>query len=450
MSFIIKKSNKEFGCFIHIPQNAGFEISEWLKKNTNCIIPSIGRSSIPSKEILKNHMEFSFAVVRNPWERMVDAYFYYRNKNQPLAMGSFEEWIKGEWGPTFSPSQTSFIDERIKLLIRFEEFEKGWKKVTDILGCNNPIQPIKKFYNGDYKDYYNNETIDIIEKRCKEDIENFNYEFNDKIIITSRYEFVSAIPPEPPKEIVKKINLNPELSEGKNIPTKVYIIRIDNELSKNYALTAANSCDKIGLSWEYFEGIDWKKVGSKVWSFVPEIKWKITPKANNAAAAATASHYKLWNKIANENETVIILEHDAVMLNNVNVSIPDGEIVVLGYKVEDIENYNNIGAVKDKPIQILSSRAKHGGAHAYAITPKTAKMLLEHIHNAQNYKNIDDQFFYRDIRGALKMSIIDPIAAIGWIRESTIWKKSATDNYKPILESFEKNYISKKNLGLKG
>lgn len=227
-------------------------------------------------------------------------------------------------------------------------------------------------------------------------------------------------------------------------PNKAYIIRIDNEKSIEYAKTCSDSCDKIGLKWEYFEGVNFKKINDKIWKHC-DIKFSKTPTIRGAAAAATASHFNLWKKIADNNECAIILEHDAIMLEPVEIDIPDDMLVVLGYKVFDPENYKSPGGK-----QKLEKREKHGGAHAYAITPNTAKRLVKFISSCQNVRNIDNQFFLTNTqRDKIKMSIVDPISAIGWLRESTIWKKSAVDNYGPILPSFKNNYKSKQNLGVK-
>lgn len=227
-------------------------------------------------------------------------------------------------------------------------------------------------------------------------------------------------------------------------PTKAYIIRIDNEKSIEYAKTCSDSCDKIGLQWEYFEGVNFSKVKNQIWKHC-KVKFQKTPGIQGAAAAATASHFNLWKTIADNDECAIILEHDALMLNPVDVDVPDNTLVVLGYKVFDPENYK-VQSGKQK----LEKREKHGGAHAYAINPTTAKRLVKFLMTCQNVRNIDNQFFLtNNQRDKIAMSIVDPIPAIGWLRDSTIWKKSAVDNYGPILNSFKNNYKSKQNLGVK-
>jgi hypothetical protein len=236
-------------------------------------------------------------------------------------------------------------------------------------------------------------------------------------------------------------------------PEKAYILRIDTPVSKEYAQVAADSCDKVGLPWEYFEGINFKETGKNdFWSKVKRdtgIAFKQLPSPKNAGGAATAGHIMIWNKIAKNCETAIILEHDAIMLRNVEIDIPDNTMIMLGYKVKDIQNYKHEN-LKDVKQEILPRRY-HGGAHAYAINAVTASQLIENVINRPQMGLIDNHFFISDKgRGSsIKMGIIDPTPAIGWLRESTIWGRSAVDNYGPILKSFKENYNSKENLGIK-
>lgn len=223
---------------------------------------------------------------------------------------------------------------------------------------------------------------------------------------------------------------------------------IDSDISKQYALCAADSCDKVGLPWEYFKGYREK---DDIWNLHP-VKSKSKFKINGKGGAATASHVHIWHKIAQDNQAAVILEHDAIMLHKPEIDIPDDQIVALGYKVEDPENYNYVKAGAPSSIQ---ERKHHGGAHAYAITPATAKTLVSHIETHGLTNMIDNHYFLRIGSSRKKIDVIslgitDPICALGWLRESTIWNKSAVDNYRPLLPSFEQNYNSKRNLGLKG
>lgn len=217
---------------------------------------------------------------------------------------------------------------------------------------------------------------------------------------------------------------------------KAYILRIDTPLSKEYAKVAADSCDKVGLAWEYHEGfhdIDandaWNSVGFK----------RRVHRHNlvNKAQLCTAGHAAIWKKIHDNNECAIILEHDSVMLQSVNnVSIPHDVLIVLGYKMEDISRYNHEAAGLPQKIIGLNG---HEGAHAYVLTHKTAGLLINEIETQGIWTAVDNAFFLLGRRTKVPLAIMSPTPAIGWLRESTIWGSSSTKNYQ-FIPSFLENY----------
>ena len=230
-------------------------------------------------------------------------------------------------------------------------------------------------------------------------------------------------------------------------PTKAYILMIDTDTSREYAKDAAESCDRVGLSWEYFRGYTEK---DDPWKNLP-IQSKGKLRVSGKGGAATAGHVHIWQKIASGNECAVVLEHDAILLHKPNIDIPDDMMVVLGYKVRDPQNYHHTQA---GPPQKIEPRQRHGGAHAYALTPQGAQTLIRDIEQSGLSTMIDNHYFLRQGNKSknqkLKLGITDPICALGWLRKSTIWNKSAVDNYKPLLQSFQQNYKSKEDLGLKG
>jgi GR25 family glycosyltransferase involved in LPS biosynthesis len=239
------------------------------------------------------------------------------------------------------------------------------------------------------------------------------------------------------------------------LPSKAYILRIDDPRSIEYSKTTAESCDKIGLPYEFVDGLNFKKhnyTPDQIWKHLKNSGVAVPEKssAKGAGACATIGHYLIWKKIADNEECAIVLEHDAIMLNLVNIQIPDNSMVCLGYKIKDPQNYNNESVIKQFSEQKIESRKYHGGAHAYAITFVTARKLLNNLNGITGIGNIDNAYFLGGKgREGVSLNIIDPVASLGWLRESTIWNKSAVDNYSPILDSFKNNYKSKEDFGLK-
>ncbi len=218
-------------------------------------------------------------------------------------------------------------------------------------------------------------------------------------------------------------------------PTKAYILRIDNPISIEYAEVCAKSCEKVGLPYEFFEGYH-STDQRTLWKNLP-LKLEINHYMDDKAACATAGHFMIWKKIAENDECAVILEHDAIMLQPVDFDIPDGYITVLGYKFRDPSRYDHVAAGKT---QRLLDLRHHGGAHAYAITANTAKALLDELNERGVVEAIDNMYFMRNARWSnIPMKIADPTPAIGWLRKSTIWNEAAEMNWPPI-DSFTQNY----------
>ena len=89
-------------------------------------------------------------------------------------------------------------------------------------------------------------------------------------------------------------------------PTQAYILKIDNPISDEYAKTCADSCDAVGLPWEYFTGYTnmssynaWCATGlidtDSLNVNVANMRLKKHP---NNASSTSAGHASIWKKIA--------------------------------------------------------------------------------------------------------------------------------------------------------
>lgn len=235
---------------------------------------------------------------------------------------------------------------------------------------------------------------------------------------------------------------------------KAYILRIKNHISMEYASMAASSCNALDINWEFFEGYQdmrggyaWGLTGINLtlsegrpfkWPKVANPPHEPNLSAGEKAECCTAGHAAIWKKIAEGSDKVaIILEHDAVMINPIDIEIPDGFIVVLGYKVTDPHNYDYKSA---GPTSELIDIDGHEGAHAYAITKKTAQMMIKEIETKGRLGCVDNAYFIRHQRSTvIPLKIASPNAALGWIRKSTIWENSAAVNYN-FISSFANYY----------
>ena len=68
--------------FIHIPKNGGSSITRWLRDNLNGskgIVTHGGMQHI--QQDFAHAVDYpTFAVVRNPWDRVVSSYFFKKKK----------------------------------------------------------------------------------------------------------------------------------------------------------------------------------------------------------------------------------------------------------------------------------------------------------------------------------------------------------------------------------
>jgi hypothetical protein len=226
--------------------------------------------------------------------------------------------------------------------------------------------------------------------------------------------------------------------------TKAYILKIDSPISNEYAQVCADSCDNVGLPWTYFNGYQNQtgksanmQVGIKGLNTEP-YEFLTNPTPSQKAMCTTAGHIHIWKAISEgPDEAAVILEHDAVMLHPMTLSVPDDQILVLGYKLVNISRYDHKKAGPPKELIPIQG---HEGAHAYAMTRKMANFLIQEIETNGVKSAIDNAYFLRgQRRTSAALSIVSPTPAVGWLRESTIWGRSATKNYE-FIPSFLENY----------
>ena len=142
-----------------------------------------------NKNIWKEY--FKFTSIRNPWDKMVSCYFYFKNeKRKEEKTKNFIDFI--EWRYEKYLNEGSMISYTIKkeficdYHIRYENFKNDLKHVFNILNINlskfeyfpeinKNIQYKKE--KKDYRKFYNNYTRDLVEKIYKNKIDYFKYEF---------------------------------------------------------------------------------------------------------------------------------------------------------------------------------------------------------------------------------------------------------------------------------
>ena len=125
---------------------------------------------------------FKFAVERNPWDRQVSHYHWELRKKASLP--SFEAFLKT---PSLNPQMTNWqiytIDDRIAVdrVLRFDRLDEELAEVAGKLGIA-PLPVLEKAKSGtrakrDYRDYYNDETRELVGRWYAREIDAFGFTF---------------------------------------------------------------------------------------------------------------------------------------------------------------------------------------------------------------------------------------------------------------------------------
>lgn len=168
--------------FIHIPKNAGTSIKHWMRDNfETCRLA--GKHAPYMRLIRKGYTDlgFSFCVVRNPWDRCVSSYHYQKSKEMKRGMTefpTFDAWMNqiNSYGHyIFAPQHRKTAG--VEYIMKYENLIDDFVHVQEKLKCYQPLNTINFSKHGKYTEYYTKNLIDMVYQNCKQDIKQFNYEY---------------------------------------------------------------------------------------------------------------------------------------------------------------------------------------------------------------------------------------------------------------------------------
>jgi chondroitin 4-sulfotransferase 11 len=178
--------------FVHINKTGGSSIETALK------LPFQHLTAVELIELVGEkrwNSRFSFAFVRNPWDKVASHYHYRvktnqtRLKERPIPFG---EWVQLTYRDKalpyydnpkmFMPQMDWIADANGRLLIdfvgRFETLAQDFQYVCGQIGQDAHLPHIKQSDRGDYRRYYDDTTRQVVADWFSRDIQAFGYEFD--------------------------------------------------------------------------------------------------------------------------------------------------------------------------------------------------------------------------------------------------------------------------------
>ena len=201
--------------FIHVPKTGGTSIGNWIRSGTHEGKKICNEEHVSFFLIDEKYKKDLFAVVRNPYDRLVSYYYHFGNmiynkskKEVDFFDKQMEEWNKGfknfvfnckyiTWRKSLFDAPFVYADgsqwianPQVKYIgkdldnftiMRFENLENDFQKMQDKLNDYRPLPKAnttnsKAFKRGPWQEYYDNETREEVYKYWAEDFELLGYE----------------------------------------------------------------------------------------------------------------------------------------------------------------------------------------------------------------------------------------------------------------------------------
>ncbi len=196
--------------FVHVPKNAGTSITKALRQTGEYESPpydsvdrdfEMGWKDGEVRRVVRAIGEdlwnecFTFAFVRNPWDRLVSGWQFTRQRGKhDLA---FAEFVKDL--PSLDTSQEPDALERaisthwhampqsdhlvvdgvvaVDFIGHVETLDEDWRAISARIGCDGAIPRANTSERGEYRAYYTDDLRAIVDDRFRVDAATFGYTF---------------------------------------------------------------------------------------------------------------------------------------------------------------------------------------------------------------------------------------------------------------------------------
>jgi len=199
--------------FIHIPKTAGSSFEQWIRDNNITHDRQQKHCTYDDAKLIWKKLGYTFCFVRNPYARMVSMYHFIgqraveriemrklgqrtkksTNQQDDLIIAEyynkgFENWLEehsnnihnpfdlGIWMYERKTPQTHWLGENTTWF-KAEELDLKFRNIQDMFNCSIPLPHTNRTNHKHYREYYNKNTRQIIEKIFADDLNKFNYEF---------------------------------------------------------------------------------------------------------------------------------------------------------------------------------------------------------------------------------------------------------------------------------
>jgi hypothetical protein len=193
-------SNKDKFIFIHIPKCGGTSIErfflshygishDWKREYPLEALPMKVRSefcigfdenqhmSLNDFPLQKQEQYFSFAFVRNPWDRVMSSYLYFKKLGYEF---TFKSFFKSDQFRIHGKPQSSFFNKNIDFIGSFENLQENFNLICENLGIEPKQLPHEnKTIHEHYTEWYTDENKKLVQDKYSEDIKAFNYKFGE-------------------------------------------------------------------------------------------------------------------------------------------------------------------------------------------------------------------------------------------------------------------------------
>lgn len=182
--------------FIHIPKTAGTSLYNLIGYTG---IGHVNYRWYESRSREKFNRYFKFAFVRNPWDRLVSAFFYLKKGGSNTmdkhwatqnisGYSDFDSFVRNWLSVSnvqkyfhFIPQHKFICDDSLNVKMdyvgRFENLNEDFDLISQKLNLNHTLPYINRSRRHAYQGYYSAETKAIVAQVYQTDVELFGYEF---------------------------------------------------------------------------------------------------------------------------------------------------------------------------------------------------------------------------------------------------------------------------------